>query len=131
MAHDADFPPANPVSTPPQVGSDARREPRVRVSWPGRVQLPAGVVVDLRVRDISESGLGLVSELSIPGRSVLTFAMGVPDPDQPKQVIPVTGSIRTAYVILQARDFHAGAMWVDISSENRDLLRLWLRRLRR
>ena len=34
----------------PVLGSDNRREQRVKVQWPARVQMPDGRVVELRVR---------------------------------------------------------------------------------
>ena len=68
----------NPLGALPVASAENRREQRVKVSWPGRVQLPNGRVINLKVRDISDGGVGLLSEVHIPAYTVLNFAMGVP-----------------------------------------------------
>ncbi len=135
---DAPAPPA-PVqsaqaSTNPLLGAspaEGRKEPRVKVSWPGRVQLPNGRVFELRVRDLSESGVGLLTDHRIPPNSVLNFAMGVPGLDEATKITPVTGTIKTTYVIVQGPDLVCGGMWVTLPRESRELLDKWIRRLKR
>jgi hypothetical protein len=124
--------PPSPVfqpSAPPSA--ESRREPRVKVSWPARVQLPNGRVVDLRVRDLSESGVGLLAQTNIPADSVLKFAMGVPGLDEATKITPVTGTIRTTYLVLQGPDLCCGGRWVSLPQESRELLNKWIRRLRK
>src|SRR3954470_9180700 len=102
---DAPAPPPSPVfptAAPPSA--ESRMEPRVKVSWPARVQLPNGRVVDLRVRDLSESGVGLLTNASIPANSVLNFAMGVPGLHEATKITPVTGTIKTTSLVLQGPD---------------------------
>src|SRR4051794_32458397 len=41
---------------------DSRTDLRVKVSWPARMQFPDGRVIELVVRDVSEGGVGLVSD---------------------------------------------------------------------
>src|ERR1700754_3993450 len=91
--------PVFPTSAP--AGAELRKEHRVKVSWPARVQLPNGRVIDLRVRDLSEGGVGLLTELNIPASTVLNFAMGVPDLEVPTKIVPITGTIKTTYLVLQ------------------------------
>ena len=122
-------PPGNPLLRATKI--DARKEHRVKVSWPARVQLPGGKVVELRVRDLSESGVGLVSDLHIPASTVLNFAMGVPGLNEPTKITPVTGTIRTTYVVLQGPDLCCGGTWVSLPADSRDLLDKWIRRLRK
>ena len=62
--------PASPLPGLPSPSADSRKEQRVKVSWPARVQLPNGRVIELRVRDLSESGLGLLTEQHIPPATV-------------------------------------------------------------
>jgi len=129
---DAPAPPPSPIfpSTAP-LSSESRREPRVKVSWPARVQLPNGRVIDLRVRDLSESGVGLLTQTNIPADSVLNFAMGVPGLNEAGKITPVTGTIKTTYLVLQGPDLCCGGMWVSLPAESRELLNKWIRRLRR
>jgi hypothetical protein len=131
-----------PAPPPPSTGlptaapaistsADGRKEQRVKVSWPARVQLPNGRVIDLRVRDLSESGVGLLSEVAIPAHTVLNFAVGVPGLHEATKITPVSGTIKTTYLVLQGRDLCCGGMWVNLPESSRELLNKWIRRLRR
>ena len=132
---DAPAPPAPVLPTNPLLGgapsADSRKEHRVKVSWPARVQLPNGKVIELRVRDLSESGVGLVTTQHIPPSSVLNFAMGVPGLNEATRIVPVTGTIKTTYVVVKGPDLMCGGMWVSLPADSRDLLDKWIRRLRK
>jgi len=131
---DAPAPPPPVLPTSPLPGmppAEGRKEHRVKVSWPARVQLPGGKVLELRVRDLSESGVGLLTERHIPPSTVLNFAMGVPDPDQAARITPVTGTIRTTYVVVKGPDLMCGGLWVSLASDGRELLDKWIRKLRK
>jgi hypothetical protein len=124
--------PASPLPGLPSVpSSDTRRELRVKVSWPARVQLPNGRVIELRVRDLSESGVGLVTEHHIPPATVLNFVVGVPGLNEGTGMTPVSGTIRTTYVVVKGLDLMCGGTWVQLPSDGRDLLDKWIRKLRR
>ena len=131
---DAPAPPAPvlPSSPLPAVSlSDGRKEQRVKVSWPARVQLPSGKVLELRVRDLSESGVGLVTAQNIPPNTVLNFAVGVPGLHEASRITPVTGTIKTTYVVVKGQDMMCGGMWVSLPSNGRDLIDKWIRKLRK
>jgi len=131
---DAPAPPSPVVPSSPLPGApaaDGRKEQRVKVSWPARVQLPGGKVIELRVRDLSESGVGLVTNQNIPPSSVLNFAMGVPGLHEPTKITPVSGTIKTTYVVVKGQDLMCGGMWVSLPAESRELLDKWIRRLRK
>ena len=131
---DAPAPPAPvlPSSPLPAISlADGRKENRVKVSWPARVQLPNGKVIELRVRDLSESGVGLVTSQNIPPNSVLNFAVGVPGLHEAGRITPVSGTIKTTYVVVKGQDMMCGGMWVSLPAEGRDLLDKWIRRLRK
>ena len=133
---DAPAPPPSTASPVPGIpgatpSAEGRKEQRVKVSWPARVQLPNGKVIDLRVRDLSESGVGLLTDVSIPAHTVLNFAMGVPGLHEATKITPVTGTIKTTYLVLQGRDLCCGGMWVSLPESSRDLLNKWIRRLRK
>src|SRR4051794_295009 len=75
------------------ASADNRREQRVKVSWPGRLQLPNGSVINLKVRDISEGGVGLLTEHHTPAYTVMNFAMGVPPMAEGGKITPVSGTL--------------------------------------
>ncbi len=131
---DAPAPPAPVLPASPLPGiapAEGRKEQRVKVSWPARVQLPSGKVIELRVRDLSESGMGLVTTQHIPPATVLNFAVGVPGLHEPARITPVTGTIKTTYVVLKGADMMCGGTWVSLPAEGRDILDKWIRRLRK
>ena len=132
---DAPAPPSPVQPSNPILGgaasADSRKEHRVKVSWPARVQLPNGKVIELRVRDLSESGVGVVTSQNIPPNSVLNFAVGVPGLHEAGRITPVSGTIKTTYVVVKGQDMMCGGMWVSLPAEGRDLLDKWIRRLRK
>jgi hypothetical protein len=131
---DAPAPAAPVVRSSPLMGAapaEGRKEHRVKVSWPARVQLPNGRVIELRVRDLSESGVGLLTDHHIPPSTVLNFAMGVPGLAEPTKITPVTGTIKTTYVVVSGPDLCCGGMWVSLSSDARELLDTWIRKLKK
>ena len=123
--------PASPLPGLASPSADSRKEPRVKVSWPARVQLPNGRVIELRVRDLSESGLGLLTEHHIPPASVLNFVVAVPSLNEASRMTPVAGTIRTTYVVVKGVDLFCGGTWVQLPADGRDLLDKWIRRLRK
>ena len=110
---------------------EGRREQRVKINWQARVQLPNGRVVELRARDLSEGGVGLISETHIPSYTVLNFAMAVPELNEPSRITAISGTIKTAYMVVQGPVIYCGGTWVNLPSDARDLLAKWVRKLKR
>ena len=110
---------------------EGRREQRVKISWLARVQFPNGRVVDVRARDLSEGGVGLVSDVHIPSYTVLNFAMAVPGLNEPSRITPISGTLKTAYMVVQGPVIYCGGTWVSLPSDARDLLSKWIRKLKR
>ena len=115
----------------PKAGADNRKETRVRANWQARVLLPDQRIVELHVHDLSESGLGLVSEVGIPANSVLQVALAVPGLNDATRITPVTGTIKTTHMTIKGPLIHCGGMWVTISADQRELVNQWVRRLRK
>jgi hypothetical protein len=109
---------------------DARKDVRVKVKWAARVQLPSGAVVEMRVCDISDGGIGLAGEVGIPPNSVLTCAIALPDLDDPKQIATIVGTIKTTHATIRGLDLIYGGTWVHKDASAQDLIKRWIRRLR-
>ena len=125
---------APPAASPPfgaKPTADGRKEARVRANWQARVLLPNDRILELNVVDISESGIGLVSEQGIPANSVLQLALAVPGLNEPTRITPITGSIKTTHMTVRGPLIHCGGTWVTLPGESRDLINQWLRRLRK
>ena len=122
---------APPKAPLPGPGPDIRRETRVRANWQARVLLASDRIVELNVYDLSESGIGLISEVGIPANAVLQLALAVPGLHEPARITPVTGTIKTTHMTVKGHHVHCGGTWVTISSESRELIDQWVRRLRK
>ena len=126
---------ATPAPPPPLAGkapaAENRKESRVRANWQARILLPSDRVVELNVFDLSESGIGLVSEVGIPAHTVLQLAVAVPGLHDATRITPVTGSIKTTHMTVRGHYIHCGGLWVQIPAESRDLINQWVRRLRK
>ncbi len=124
--------PAAPKSPlPAKASADNRKESRVRASWQARVLLASDRIVELNVFDLSESGIGLVSEIGIPAHSVLPIALAVPGLNDPTRITPVSGTIKTTHMTVRGHYVHCGGLWVEIPTASRDLINQWVRRLRK
>ena len=108
---------------------DSRARLRVVVAWPARLRLPGGQVVELQVRNVSEVGVGLVSDEHIPAHTVVDFEMDVPAVDGGARVTPVRGTIKTTYTVAQGAKILFGGTWqvppADLAIVNR-----WIAELR-
>ena len=124
-------PAASPSPFGAKPGADSRREARVRAGWQARVLLASDRIVELNVFDLSESGIGLISEIGIPAHSVLPIALAVPGLNDPARITPVSGTIKTAHMTVKGHYIHCGGLWVELSTASRDLINQWVRRLRK
>jgi PilZ domain len=109
---------------------DARREPRYPVHWRAGLKLPIGRIIELRVKDISESGMGLVATEAVPSAAAtLEVRVRVPDPGNPAQAIDVAGKVKVAYVAMRGYEFAIGVTWVERDGAGRELMSRWMRKL--
>ncbi|MEX8493876.1 PilZ domain-containing protein [Sphaerotilus sp.] len=108
---------------------ESRKEPRFTVTWRGRLILPGGQVQEVRVRDISEKGVGLLADQPLPSNTVMQLVLGVPDLKDLTRIMAVPVRINSAYVVMQSHDFRVGGTWIDLSGSVRTLLQDWMRKL--
>lgn len=111
------------------AGSEARRELRMHVKWAARALLADGQVVPLTVRDISERGVGLVSERPIPQHATLRVALAVPDLNTPGRFTTVIGSVKTAHITVSGPDLIYGGVWLAVEGGGKQLLQKWVQKL--
>ena len=118
------------IETYSQSRIDQRREPRVPVAWPARLDLGGGQVVDVRVRDISESGVGLRCDRPIAVDSHLHITLGVPDLNDPKHLQAVPGRLAIMFVVMSGDEWRVGGQWLELSPPARSLMHQWMQRAR-
>jgi hypothetical protein len=122
---------ATPETGPrPAPKIDDRKEPRIPVSWRGQLALPNGMRTEVRVKDVSESGIGIVSPDPVPNMSRISVAMAVPDLIDPGRSVTVTGQLSVAYVVVQRHDYRIGGQWVDLPNAQREMLKQVIKRHR-
>jgi hypothetical protein len=124
-------PAAAPAPSAANPSADHRKESRVRAKWRARVLLPDQRIVELNTFDLSESGMGLISEVGIPAASLLTIALAVPDQHDSKKITVVRGTIKTTHMTVRGQFIHCGSTWVEISADARELVNQWVRHLRK
>ena len=108
---------------------DSRTDPRVKVEWPARMQLPDGQVIELKVRDISEGGMGLMGDERIPADTVVNLEMDVPPLTEGGEITPVQGTIKTTYTVAQGSETLCGGTW-QAPPAGLEFLSMWIERLR-
>jgi hypothetical protein len=108
---------------------DSRADHRVEVAWPARLRLPDGRAIALEVRNVSESGVGLVSDERIPADIVAVLEMDVPSPGANGDIVPVKGTIKTTYTVAQGAETLCGGTW-QVPPAGLELVSWWIERLR-
>jgi hypothetical protein len=109
---------------------DSRRLGRVEVSWPARMRLPDGQVIELRVRNVSESGVGLASGAPMPPCTVVGLEVDVPALDAGGVITPIKGTAETTYMVTQGAQVLGGAQWQQRPADLEAVIR-WIAVLRR
>ena len=109
---------------------DSRTDLRVKVEWPARMQLSDGHVIDLKVRDISQGGVGLMGDGRIPANTVVNFEMDVPPFDECGEVTPINGTIKTTYTVAHGSEILCGATW-QAPPAGLEIVTMWIKGLRR
>ena len=108
---------------------DSRTRLRVEVAWPARMQLHDGHVIELKVRNISEGGVGLMSDEHIPARTVVTFEMDVPPLAEGGKITLVKGTIKTTYTVAHGAELLCGGTW-QVPPAGLEFVSTWIKRLR-
>ena len=105
---------------------DSRTNRRVQVSWAARMQLPDGHVIDLEVRNVSQGGVGLLSDQHLPSDTVVSFEMKVPPFGGAGQATTVRGAIKTTYTVVQGAQVLCGGIW-QAPPAGLELVNQWIR----
>ena len=128
-----------PIGLPPHLTMNTprfdspleeRREPRYNVAWRAYVELPGGTRAEAKVRDISESGIGLQTDFAVPAMSTVKLTLGVPDLHDPTRVLAVPGTLKVMFVVMQGHNFRLGGVWANLGPSAQQFLHQWVRKLR-
>jgi len=121
---------SSPAQAPKsRAGAETRREVRMHVKWAARALLADGRVVPMTVRDISERGVGLVSDRPITQHATLRVAVAVPDINATGRFTTVIGSVKTAHITVSGPDLIYGGVWQALEGNGSDIIRKWVLKL--
>lgn len=109
---------------------ESRAALRVQVSWLARMQLPDGQVIELRVRNVSETGVGLLGDDRIPADTRVNFEMDVPSIDGRDGLLIAKGTIRTTYKVGHGSEILCGGTW-QAPPAGIERVKRWIEALRR
>jgi len=84
------------------------------VSWSARKQLPGGRVIELKVRDSPEGGVGLTGDEHVPAHTVVNFALDVPPLIEGGQIASGQRTIKTTYTVVHGSGILCGDAWVRV-----------------
>ncbi|MDP4300663.1 PilZ domain-containing protein [Leptothrix discophora] len=109
---------------------DNRREPRYPVAWPARLRIATGQEIDVKVRDLSDNGIGLRSDHPIPQRDRFELVLGVPDLLDPRRLQAVPGTMSVAFLVMSHGEWRLGGTWADLTPPARKLLDQWIQKIK-
>jgi len=111
----------NPVPT-----TDARKEPRVQVSWFGELSGEDGRQLPVKVIDLSRSGMGVAGDDKLRRQQLVELRVVVPRlPDLDEQVV-MRLRARVVYQMHSGGAWRTGLQFVDPTPEHRAILEPWL-----
>jgi len=75
--------------------------------------------------------VGLMSDEHIPAYTVVNFEMDVPPLNEDGKITPVKGMIKTTYTAVHGSEILCGGTWVQVPPAGLELVKMWIKRLRR
>ena len=101
-------------STNPKLRKQERQHLRFAVSWAAEVQTAPGRSLSLRVVDISQGGIGVLSDDMLPAAGMFSVTLRVPSPHHPGQISSVIVQARLVYQVFTAGRNRAGLEFIQI-----------------
>ena len=116
----------HPVAEPP--GKERRREPRARADRPLRITVD-DAPVEMRLRDLSASGVCFFSERPIPEMTALRIALDLPAEDGADQRVEAGGAVvRCQPISPRVEHYEVAVFFHDIAEDDRQRLRRFVDR---
>ncbi|MFN7206942.1 MAG: PilZ domain-containing protein [Burkholderiales bacterium] len=110
---------------PAAAGRDGRKHLRANVSWRGAIRINSQPQA-IKVVNVSEGGLGVVTEMALPMGQSFQMAVMVPlsvDLLRQEQVV-FTGKV--VHSVISGGMYRIGMQFVTISESHRSLIRDWV-----
>ena len=113
----------NPAFASGEFVGEARAHHRARANWSVRLIGAGEAIVSGRVSDVSEGGMGLISNASVPVGTLLETALAVPHPTDPRRSLAVRAKVRVVNSSFCGTQSRLNVQFVTLSMEARLAIR--------
>lgn len=120
-------PPADPAAQN-AAPAGRRRHARRATRCAARLALGGGHSLDVRIIDISEGGLGLVSQRPLPLGSHFVLRWALPDADGEPQAVQATACVTHSVLSGALAGFRVGVRFVQVDGPVSRLIRQYVHR---
>ena len=108
------------------VSQDPRKQDRLHhgtiVSWAADVQAASGRSLPLRVIEVAQGGIGVVSDDALPATGTFVVTLHVPAPGNPGQISMVKVQTRVVHQVFTAGRNRAGLEFVQVPPADAEFL---------
>jgi c-di-GMP-binding flagellar brake protein YcgR len=109
-----------------EASEEQRRHRRARANWPARILSTSGRIVNVTVCDVSEGGVGLLGQASLPLGSVFDVTLSVPLPKEPNRTQAVAAKVRVMFASPVGPNSRIGVQFVELPMAARVAIRTYV-----
>lgn len=97
-----------------ESGTELRRHRRARAAWPARLLNKSGSIINVTVCDVSEGGVGLLAQASLPLGTQLDIALSVPCAQDPARTHAFRAHVRVAFSSFAGAQCRIGVQFLEL-----------------
>jgi c-di-GMP-binding flagellar brake protein YcgR len=106
---------------------ELRKAPRINVTWRGYIRFDHEKNVPIRIVNISNNGLLLLSPRALMADSEFQLVLEVPHIDNsPNAMHQVNCTVVQTHSVLSGEHFRVGVKFVNVATIHRDLINAWV-----
>ena len=109
-----------------ESAGELRLHRRARAAWPARLLDKAGHVLCATVCDVSEGGVGLIGQATLPLGTVLDITLSVPHPKEPGRTQAVRAHVRVMFASFVGTQSRIGLQFVELPMPARIAIRSYV-----
>ena len=99
-----------------------RQHHRFAVSWAAEIHTAPGRSLSVRVLDVSQGGIGVMSDDMLPASGMFSVTLRVPAAHYPNPISSVNAQVRVVYQVFSGGRNRAGLAFVQIAPADTELL---------
>ncbi|MBR7799064.1 PilZ domain-containing protein [Undibacterium fentianense] len=106
---------------------ELRKSPRINVTWRGLMKMGGSQIVPIRVINVSESGVLILSAQALPLNAEFQMMLEVPNIDHMRQAPhKVPCKVVVLHSVLSGDYFRVGVRFIELTELHKDLLNAWV-----